>query len=43
MVETKISKRPVKNKNKMIVNNKGYDGENPSARRESQQQNLEIR
>ena len=36
-VETKILKRLVKNKNKMIVNNVGYDGEYPSETRETQQ------
>ena len=37
-VETKILKRPVKNKNKLIVNNVGYDGEYLSKTRETQQQ-----
>ena len=42
-VETKISKCADKNKNKTIGNNVGYDGENSSKTRESQQQNVEIR
>ena len=37
-VETKILKHPDKNENKMIGNNVGYDGENPSETTESQQQ-----
>ena len=36
-VETKILKRPVENKNKMVGNNVEYDGEYPSETRETQQ------
>ena len=40
-VETEISKRPVENQNKMIVNNVVCNNrENPSATRESQQQQM---